>query len=62
MPKNFNKQFSAENVCGILLKNGLISDAQQKEIFKKRLSFQGGLEPIIPRVILQTLPFTGKRR
>ena len=45
MPKNFNKQFSSKNVCGILLKNGLISDAQQEEIFKKKklLSMRPGI-------------------
>jgi len=37
---------SAENVCGILLKKGLISDKQRKDILKRENSLRGKLEKL----------------
>jgi general secretion pathway protein E len=40
MPKSLNNPFTEKNVCKILLKNGLISKDQVKEIFKKSISVE----------------------
>jgi len=40
MPKSLNNPFAEKDVCKILLKNGLISQDQVKEIFKKSISVE----------------------
>ena len=44
MPKNTESAFSPENVCRILLKKGLISEEQRKEILRKKGTVQKKLE------------------
>jgi general secretion pathway protein E len=46
MPSIIEKEFSDENVCKILLKYGLISEAQNKEIFVKKRHIKGQLQQI----------------
>jgi len=47
MPKNTTKNpFSPENVCGILLKYGLLSEAHKQEIFKKKENIKRKLEKL----------------
>ncbi|MBW2614585.1 MAG: type II/IV secretion system protein [Deltaproteobacteria bacterium] len=44
MPKKRDNPFSTESVCGILIKYGLISEDQKKEILSKRVGIQKKLE------------------
>ena len=44
MARNHGNPFSTENVCRILLKNGLISDDQKKEILSKQAGVRKKLE------------------
>jgi len=46
MAKDSNSPLSAEDVCRILLKRGLISKAQKEEIFKKKDTLQKKLEKL----------------
>lgn len=40
MAVNLNNPFTEKYVCKVLLKNGLISKVQVKEIFKKRITVE----------------------
>ena len=46
MPKKSENLFSAENVCPILLRYGLISEDQKEEIFKKKATLKRKLEKL----------------
>jgi general secretion pathway protein E len=44
MSKDLNNPFSEKDICKMLLKNGLISNDQVKEIFKKKITVERKLE------------------
>ena len=46
MAEAFKRNFSDDNICEILLKIGLISDSQNKEIFVRKNQIKSKLQQI----------------